>query len=227
MKINDKLLSIPPYLSTSWDNISSIQMDLASGSLEIMLYTNIKVSIPNLSKDVLETIFSCHASSLEKTEETLLANPFGINIQNAGVVLSGMENFTGMMQHDRNQSNALNLPEELLLKIAEMGKAMGIDKETFNIPESEPHCNCPYCQISRAIHGIKHTNPDLGIDENEEVSKEELTFREWNIDQQNDKLYYVTNPLNNNEKYSVYLGDPIGCTCGKNNCEHILAVLKS
>jgi hypothetical protein len=216
MKINNKLLSIPPYLSTSWENISSIQMDLPSGCLEINLYSNQKISIPNLSTDILEKIFQCHANSLEKTD-----NPY------TGMVLSGMENFTGIMQHDKNQSNALNLPEELLLKVSEMGKAMGIDKESFNIPEGEPHCNCPYCQISRAIHGIKKIHPDQEIDENDELFKEELTFKEWDIFQQNDKLYTVTNPLDKHEKYSVYLGDPIGCTCGKNNCEHILAVLKS
>ena len=106
-----------------------------------------------------------------------------------------------------------------------MGKVLGIDTNTFNIPEGNPNCNCPYCQISRAIHGIEHVN-DSPVTDNE-VTKDELTFREWNIDQKNDKLYSVTNPFNENEKYSVYLGDPIGCTCGKNNCEHILAVLKS
>jgi hypothetical protein len=35
------------------------------------------------------------------------------------------------------------------------------------------------------------------------------------------------NPLDHKEHYNVFLGDPIGCSCGNNNCEHIQAVLKS
>lgn len=226
MKINEKVLSIPPHISTSWKNISSIQMN-SENNIEIILNTGIKVTIPDLTNDQLEKIFEFHAKSLEKSNNPILDNPFGIDMNNAGMVLSGMENFTGMMQHDPSQSNGPNLPIEILSKISEMGKAMGIDVETFNIPEGEPNCNCPYCQISRAVHGINNNIPDTEKDIDQEVTKEELTFREWNIEQKNDKLYEVTNPFDQNEKYSVYLGDPIGCTCGKNNCEHILAVLKS
>ena len=43
----------------------------------------------------------------------------------------------------------------------------------------------------------------------------------------NSILIVVTNPLDANEHYNVFLGDPIGCTCGQKNCEHIRAVLNS
>lgn len=226
MKITEQLLSIPPYISTSWENVSSLSVN-SSGALEISLYDGSKVEISNLSGEALEQIFEFHAKSLDKPQRDLMPSSFGLTFDDNGVVLSGMENFTGMMQHDPNQSNAPNMPAEILAKITEMSKAIGIDEDTFNIPESEPHCNCPYCQISRAIHGIEKEPLHESQIEDEEVSKEELTFREWNIDQKNDKLYEVTNPFDSSEKYSVYLGDPIGCTCGRNNCEHILAVLKS
>ncbi len=222
MKINEHILSIPPYISTGWEAVSHLQM--SDSNLEVVLHSGSLVSIPNLDAKTLEAIFEAHASSLEHKNTT--APPFGLDINPSGMVLSGMENFTGMMQHDPNQADAKNLPGEMLDKIAEMGKAMGIDTDTFNIPDGEPNCNCPYCQISRAIHG--HTNPiekEEKVEEN--ISDEELSFREWDIHQKNDKLYEVSNPFDKNEKYSVYLGDPIGCTCGKNNCEHILAVLKS
>ncbi|MCH9620620.1 MAG: hypothetical protein S4CHLAM20_00200 [Chlamydiia bacterium] len=225
MKINEQILSIPPYISTSWDNVASLHIN-TSGELEVNMHDGSKIKILNLSADVIEKIFDCHAKSIEESPEKLIQDSLGLNLGNSGMVLSGMENFTGMMQHDPNQSDAPNLPNEILDKIKEMGKVIGIDAETFNIPEGEPHCNCPYCQISRAIHGV---DSEERLDEmsDEEVSKEELTFREWDINQKNEKLYEVSNPFNQNEKYSVYLGDPIGCTCGKNNCEHILAVLKS
>ena len=43
----------------------------------------------------------------------------------------------------------------------------------------------------------------------------------------NDKLFTVINKLDQQEKYNVFLGEPVGCTCGKQGCEHMLAVLKS
>lgn len=224
MKINNRILSIPPFISTSWDNVASLHME-NEHTMKVALHDGSYISLTNLDKETIEKIFLFHGKSIEEPSmET--DNPFDMDINNSGMVLSGMENFTGMMQHDPSQKGAPNLPPELLEKISAMGKALGIDTDTFNIPESEGDCNCPYCQISRAVHGIEGSAEEE-ITEDEEVSKEELTFREWDIVQKNDKLYEVSNPFNNNEKYSVYLGDPIGCTCGKNNCEHILAVLKS
>jgi hypothetical protein len=225
MKITDLVLSIPPFISTSWKNIASIQMN-SNDLLEIYLNNGTKVSVKNLTDEQVQKIFHFHGESIEQSYPPLIENPFGITMKNAGIVLSGMESFTGMMQHDPSQIDAPTLPVEILSKISEMGKAVGIDKNTFNIPEGEPHCNCPYCQISRAIHGIERE--DRVVTDGEiDVSNEELRFKEWNVHQKNDKLYQVTNPLDQHEQYSVYLGDPIGCTCGKNNCEHILAVLKS
>ena len=59
------------------------------------------------------------------------------------------------------------------------------------------------------------------------VSDEELRFKTWEISQTNDKLYLVSNPIDANEHYSVYLGEPVGCTCGEKHCDHIRAVLSS
>ena len=47
------------------------------------------------------------------------------------------------------------------------------------------------------------------------------------ITQTGDKLFTVVNKLDPQENYHVYLGHPVGCTCGKQGCEHILVVLKS
>jgi hypothetical protein len=78
-----------------------------------------------------------------------------------------------------------------------------------------------HCQIAKALHG------ELPEEQEEEVTDEDLKFRLWDIDQTGDKLYVVTNPLDSKEYYNVFLGDPIGCTCGEKNCEHIRAVLNS
>jgi hypothetical protein len=65
------------------------------------------------------------------------------------------------------------------------------------------------------------------MDDMEEISDDDLKFRDWEIAQTEANLYSVTNPLDPSEHYSVFLGEPLGCTCGSKNCEHIKAVLKS
>ena len=77
------------------------------------------------------------------------------------------------------------------------------------------------CKIS------SHTFICEGVTIEEEVSAADLTFRSWDIKQEADQLYTVTNPLNAKEHYSVFLGEPLGCTCGFKNCDHIQAVLRT
>ena len=80
----------------------------------------------------------------------------------------------------------------------------------MSIPKAEPHCNCTYCQIARAIQA---GSLELGEhDEVEEVSEEDLKFRDWDIEQKSEEIYEVTNPIDQNEHYQVFLGNPVGCT---------------
>ena len=72
-----------------------------------------------------------------------------------------------------------------------------------------------------------HVETDLKHAFKEEISEEDLRFREWDIEQKGENLYLVRNPLNQKEEYNVFLGNPVGCTCGKDNCEHIRTVLNS
>ncbi|HEY5259597.1 MAG TPA: hypothetical protein VIJ46_03040, partial [Rhabdochlamydiaceae bacterium] len=96
-------------------------------------------------------------------------------------------------------------------------------EDTSLLPNPEPNCNCMHCQVAKAFH--QEVGPTIDIDE--EVSSDDLKFRTWDINQTTDKLYLVTNPLDAKEQYNVFLGDPMGCTCGDNHCEHIRAVLSS
>jgi len=95
----------------------------------------------------------------------------------------------------------------------------------MDIPKGEPHCNCPYCQIANAMQGTVSEVEEKEVEE--EVTEDDLKFREWDIKQEGDKLYIVTNPLDADEHYQVFLGTPVGCTCGQKNCEHIRTVLSS
>lgn len=228
MKINSKYISIPPYISTKWENVSSIQMDGAN-TLIISLMNGSVVTISNLPAKTIEDTFNAHQEHLELSQA---APPMGMPLglpSNAGGLMDGMGNMTGMMQHDPSQADSPNLPAEMLSKVSAMAKALGLDNEAFALPEAEKDCNCQFCQITRAMHGEDQPGPDSTAAEKEEeiVQESELQFREWNIDEVGDKLYKVTNPFDSNEVYQVYLGNPVGCTCGKTNCEHIITVLNN
>lgn len=231
MKINHKVLSIPPYISTSWKNINALHV--RGKSLIISLQNGSVIEVPDLPETILTEIFTAHESHMENeqeiTETPLGANfSFGMPIQELGGLgaLGGLENITSLMHHNMDKADSPNLPQDVLDKVKNLTKVMGMDEHIQNMPEAEPHCNCPYCQIARAIADEESHEEPLDIDE-EIVSESELKFREWDIKEIGDKQYTVTNPLNPNEIYHVFLGTPIGCTCGKTNCEHIKCVLSS
>lgn len=230
MKINNQVLSIPPYISTSWKNINSILVD-QNGNLVILLHTNAKISIPNLDKSIINVIFDAHAKYLEKEESDRRqkVNPglsMGIPLKITGEGAdSAFESLGSAMQHNPANANAPDLPPEVLDKIASISKIMGIDNPEL-LPKAEPHCNCIHCQIAKAIRGESKAAPQE--DElSEEVTEADLKFKTWEISQTGQQLYSVTNPLNVNEKYTVFLGEPLCCTCGAKNCEHIRAVLNT
>lgn len=235
MKINHQILSIPPHISTSWKNISSIHVvEKETGPVLIVnLSSGQIVEIPGLEKEILHEIFEAHSSFLEQeTKEPEIKESKESSPLNFGIPLKfgieGLEGFGSVMQHNPGQANMPNLPTEVLEKISNLSKALGISESNEGFLKAEPHCNCMYCQIARAIqdgaHGPSENSPD---EIEEEISEEDLKFREWDINQTSDKLYVVTNPFNQAEHYQVFLGEPIGCTCGQKNCEHVRAVLNS
>ena len=250
MIANSSILSIPPYISISWKHV--LMLSIEDGLLKVDIVGGKIVSIPELSGSDIEKIFQCHADSEGKKDRlkekrfdmsgpapnfpgggfSLELGPAGMSMPPGVELPPGVDagSFTGMMQHDPNQKDAQNLPDEILSKIAGVAKVLGIDTDAFNLPDLDPDCNCPYCQIARAIHGKPSPNkiPDIGeSDDAEHVSPGELKFREWDVSQIGSKLYAVSDPFDKSEHYQVFLGEPIGCTCGKNNCDHIIAVLNS
>lgn len=243
MRINHKILSIPPYISTSWKNIASLHVERVEEQLILVinLTSGAKVKVPHLEPQIIEAIFAAHAKFMEQDPATIASkagsppspNAFPESLLNMGFPLrigsAGLEGIGGLMQHNPEQSDAApTIPPEILNKIAAVAKAVGIDDPNA-FPKPEPHCNCIHCQIMRTIHGEAPLTPSIEKRETPEeaVSDEDLKFRLWDIVQTSDKLYQVINPTDSAEQYSVYLGSPIGCTCGSKNCEHIRAVLNS
>lgn len=239
MKINNKVLSIPPYISTSWDRILSLH--LQGNVLVIALSHGETVSIPALPSETLDVIFALHATYLEEEKPKpqsivshaglppfLQASMFAAEQGPESPIrfgLTSLDGLTSVMQHDPSQSNAPDLPNEIIEKISAVANIVAPDEMGAVLP-AKSDCNCPHCQITRAITGqTKHA--DSQQHEEESITASDLHFEEWTIVETSPKLYTVTNKLDLTERYSVFLGNPVGCTCGQEGCEHILAVLKS
>lgn len=243
MKITSKILSLPPFISTTWNNVKALQMK--GTALAITLNDGDVVLIPGLAPEILDVIFKMHAAYLElETTQPARVNPTESpkagTTQSQGALdeasldfplrfgIGSIENMGAILQHNPSQMNAPDIPPPILQKIGAIAKIVA-PEDVLSLPKPEPHCNCMHCQIARTIHknlsGEEATPTALAVEP--DVSDEDLIFRQWDITQTGDKLFTVINRLDTQEKYSVYLGHPIGCTCGKNGCEHIVAVLKS
>lgn len=230
MQNNDTFFSFPPYLSTAWENVSAINLN-GEGKLVFHLLSGESITLPLLPSDVIEKIYMRHAAYLQRQvlKEPLQKKerpfPFAQGDGDTPIrfAFGTPDGMTAVMQHNPAQSQANNLPEEMLSKIAEVSKIL-TPNDPKDLPKPEPHCNCYFCQIARAIQ-INVSKVEL-IEE-EVISDSDLQFQQWKITQTGDKLYSVSNKLDERENYSVYLGHPVGCTCGKQGCEHILVVLKS
>lgn len=248
VKITEKLICIPPHISVTWDKVAFLQSkedpETKKFTLSINLLNGKTVDIPDLDSSLVDIAFSAHLKNLEqksgpspetenepKTFGNLLQQITGISPEQlAGMPIRfgiskgipGMENLEMALNHNQEQANTPDMPPEVLEKIAGMAKLMlGGELESF--PKPEPHCNCMHCQLARAIHNI----PKTDLSDEEPITEEDLKFRTWDIKESGEKMYMVTNPLDPKEHYTVYLGSPVGCTCGKANCEHIKAVLYS
>jgi len=223
MKITPTILSIPPYLSTTWKNISSLHVREERGTftLIVLLQNRVQVEVPGLDKATIDAVFEAHARSAEEVAmiKNPLEGPFSFSLPlrpdgPIGTLGSGM-------QHNPEQAAIDPLPPEVLKKITMIARAFGLE-DMSALPKAESNCNCIYCQVVRELHK-SDGEETLEL----EVSAEDLKFRNWEVKQTGDKLYSVTNPLDENEHYSVFLGEPLGCTCGSKNCEHIRTVLNS
>lgn len=243
VRINDQIICIPPHISARWSQISFIesQDDESSEKSILKLHlTNGKViSIPGLDQSIIDIVFQEHLRYLELTqagagemkEDDKLSPLISIIQQitngssdaqflypNKAMTSSLFPNMINpieaILQHTPEHKDQPDAPTDILEKMVDIIKSLSGNNPTL-YPKPEPHCNCMHCQIGRAIKD----------EENETVTEEDLSFREWDIIQNGENLYLVTNPLDPKEQFSVYLGTPLGCTCGKSNCEHIEAVL--
>ncbi len=244
IKMTSKLLSIPPYLSTNWGEVSALQIAQDEHGFPVLLVTlkhGEEVAIPNLPSPMLAAAFELHARSLEKQAEVPLPvnNPFEMffNMLNTPLdlppplfqALARNESVSSdlhgavdvQLKHAPELSQTPDLPEALTTKMREMAEMSGEALKKRFIPIEG--CNCPHCQVGR-LFGATDTP---ATQEDEPVSDADLTFREWDIQSVGERLYRVSHPLDKEESYHVFLGTPVGCTCGEQGCVHLHAVLRS
>ncbi|MDB2613873.1 hypothetical protein N9Y92_01790 [Chlamydiales bacterium] len=236
IKINDKLISIPPYISTKWQNINSICVK--KGDLMISLTDGETVEVPELSTEIQKEIFRTHAQVLEgqpaiKQENNpfpfKMFNPFGESATPTADLMKfslASPEMGNIMQHSMEHQNAPDLPKELVDKISQILKVI-LPNDPDITPKAEPHCNCPHCQIARSFFPQKDGEQEPEEKEEEIIKEDELTFNQFLIEPLGNNRFQVTDKLSPNESYAVYLGTPVGCTCGNEGCEHVIAVLKS
>jgi len=229
MKITSKMLTIPPYVSVAWKDISSLHTKTDNLgqpiSLIITLRNMTQVEVPhldNLALDEIFNAFSRHNDQDKLAESKLMEGPFPFSVPLKQGIPNNPIHATTI--HNPQQADLPDLPPEVLEKITQIAKIFGLE-DTSLLPKAEQHCNCVHCQIVRSMH--EEAPPLPSIPAEEEISLKDLSFRDWDIKQTADKLYTVANPLDTNEYYTVFLGDPLGCTCGHKNCEHIRAVLNT
>lgn len=233
MHFNQKYFSFPPHLSTAWEYVAALSLN-PSHRIVFHLINRESVTLPPLSESETEAIFKAHAEFLQmqipRDVSQKIASPPRIDERESvyRFMLGAKDGMSMALQHNPAQSQAPDLPQEMLAKIAQISKILFLD-ETKSYEEAEPHCNCYHCQIARAIHQnlTPLTEHSAEIVTEEQISEKDLQFEQWEITQTGDKLFNVVNKIDRQEQYSVYLGHPIGCTCGKPRCEHVLVVLKS
>ncbi|GAB4227007.1 MAG: hypothetical protein Tsb0021_03540 [Chlamydiales bacterium] len=243
MKIDNKLLSIPPYISTDWSQVRAIYMK--GDVLMVVLIDSDTIQVPGLKLEEIEKVFSSHTSFIEEMydsshREQIQEKPSltsamnaipGLNLEANGsnpfqFVLGSSESLNNVLQHNPEQAHLPNLPQEIVQKIATITKAL-LPDEMSPLSKPEPHCNCVHCQIGRAMNGASESVSQVESEIEEEISEEELQFSQWEVTPWGkNKMFSVKNKLDHTEEYKVCL-DPLGCSCGQKGCEHIVTVLKS
>lgn len=218
MQITSTILNIPPYISTTWSQVAALRCE--KETLIVSLKSGEIVEVPGLDSVAIKAIFDVHATYLENEIANREKFPFTFSLPINPADANGLTSFASM-QHTPEDANLPDIPPDILEKIAILTKSIGLDPNAIVNPESET-CNCTYCQIARAVLKASGVEPP-----EEYIADEDLAFRDWQIEQTDQKLYCVTSPLDPNEQYRVFLGEPLGCTCGQKNCEHIKAVLQS
>ncbi len=78
-KFNTNVLSLPPYLSTSWKNVLSLQViSKPYGAVLVVELTTGPVEVPHLDRETIDQIFKAHAEFLNEESQTKQMTTFSV-----------------------------------------------------------------------------------------------------------------------------------------------------
>ena len=157
--INSKTLCLPPYISTAWENISSLHVEELDGAKTIIIFlsNSMQVKIPGLDTKLIDAIFTKHAQFLDHEspkQKKQPEQPFESDtllLNSLKMADMPFDSITNILQHNSEQKNLPDLPKEIMEKFSGIVKMVGA-QEIKNLPKAEPHCNCTYCQIYRKLN---------------------------------------------------------------------------
>ncbi|MBM3198803.1 MAG: hypothetical protein FJZ58_06075 [Chlamydiae bacterium] len=225
IRVSSQSLSVVPYISTSWSQVSSLKSIPQDENWElwISLQEGSFVTIPGLTQTDLEEIFSAHASYLENSSRPSLQDT-SLLTSSFPLTFTEFQGLTTLLHHDPDKSNHIELPKELQDRIIALVATIPL-KESLILPQAEPHCSCPHCQMVRLVEqGMQLPS---SFCEEQETMNEETPLPSWDIKQVGKDEYLLTSTEFSQETYTVHLDSPVRCSCEINGCEHIQAVLKS
>lgn len=231
MLVNREVLSVPPYISTSWVQINALYME--ESVLVVCLKDNIVIKVPDLSSSDIRNIFEMHAAYFMEKKEARRKKEidhtggfempvrFGMGLSMGNGIMENM--ISSGMQHNPEQAHMPDIPKEIINKIATITKIIS-PEDVSMIPKGEPHCNCAFCQVSRAIHEDENKTPEILVEQVLPPPPQEP----WIIEPSEGGCYQVSSTSNPVDTFKVFIKDgQVGCNCGQHGCEHIIAVLRS
>src|SRR3989304_10460082 len=87
MQINSKILSIPPFISTAWNHVTSLYVAEKKGkqALMVALLNGTVVEIPDLDNDTINAAFRAHAEHLKMATAQNRPSPLGMSESTIGL----------------------------------------------------------------------------------------------------------------------------------------------
>jgi len=132
MKINNKIFSIPPYISTCWNNVSALHMKGAT--LIVSIIDGDTIEIPGLDAATTENIFNTHANFLEQDGQEFISRP----------AHQMLPPFSDLLRPDQKIDTPFRLTISTLDELGSVLHHNSAQANSPDIPHQIPFGNFPY-----------------------------------------------------------------------------------
>lgn len=223
MAVTRRVLHLPPYISTSWENVIALHMEQDEDSDEPLLVVTLQggaqIGIPNLREEIAHELFALHAQILAG-EENLKCSQ---ELNKAEGLFEPEEMLKLLICHQPALCDEQPMPEEVECKLQSIGQLL--DRDILaRLKRPVDNCNCPFCQVHRALLTDLHNEAE-STEDLPDTTIERMQSGKWVINTKDQSTFTVFTEESPQERFQVCLGECISCTCGQANCEHVKAVL--